>query len=249
MDPKLTAFAIARIRDEEGQRRPEDRLFVDPYAHLFDDTQVDVDPVFAQIPFFLEQVRLRTRYIDECVREALSTGTRQIVLVGAGFDCRALRMPEIGAAGARVIEIDHAEQLRAKRERFADARVTVPSIVEFAPADLSSVEGDSLAPALREAGIEERSPVLWVCEGLLGYLPQSSIARLAAVTRALSGPGSTLVANHFVHTWSFEALSDLFGNAGWAAHPGPSFHELHAKWIGSDVPPGSELFAFVVARH
>lgn len=249
MDPKLTAFAIARIRAQEGQRQSEDRLFSDPYACLFDDPQVDVDPVFAAIPFFLEQVRIRTRYIDECVREALSTGTRHIVLLGAGFDCRALRMPEIDAAGALVIEIDHGEQLRAKKDRLAAAQVTVPSFVQFAPADLSSLDEAGLSDVFRRAGIAEDSPVLWVCEGLLGYLSQPTIARLAAATRALSGPGSVLVANHFVHTWSSEMLVDLFGKAGWAAEPGPSFHELHARWIGSEVPAGSDLFAFIVARR
>lgn len=248
MDPKLTAFAIARVRADEGRLPPAARLFDDPYGHLFDDAQVDVDPVFEAIPFFREHVRLRTRFIDDCVREAVQGGTRQVVIVGAGFDCRALRMPELAAASARVVEIDHEAQLREKKERLDRAGVTVPPFARAVAADLSAEDPAPLSRGLREAGIRGDAPTLWICEGLLGYLAAASIDRLAAVTRELSGRGSALVANHHVYTWSSEVIVEKLGRAGWKAGPGPAFRELHARWIGGDGTAGSELFGFVVAR-
>ncbi|HEY2370442.1 MAG TPA: class I SAM-dependent methyltransferase [Polyangiaceae bacterium] len=55
-------------------------------------------------PVLRDGVRLRTRYIDDALREAVKGGFDQFVLLGAGFDARALRMPEL--APKRVFEID-----------------------------------------------------------------------------------------------------------------------------------------------
>lgn len=250
MDPKLTAYGIARVRSEEGVRPPRERLFVDPYAHLFDDRQIDVDSLWSVIPFFREHVRLRTRFIDDAVREALVAGTRDIVILGAGFDSRALRMKEIAEAGARVVEVDQAEQVESKRQRLARANVVLPASLRFAAADLSSASlEESWRQALGSVGVVPESRVLWIAEGLLGYLPQPAVARLARLAHASSGTGSTFVANHYVHTWSTELLVGVFREAGWAASPGPSFEEMHRSWIGPDVPRGSHDFAIMVAKR
>jgi O-methyltransferase involved in polyketide biosynthesis len=37
----------------------------------------------------------RTRLIDDWVGENAAAGARQVVLLGAGFDCRALRLPNL----------------------------------------------------------------------------------------------------------------------------------------------------------
>lgn len=241
MTPIQTAAPIARVRAAEGARPEGERLFVDPHAHLFADAAPEVTALFEAIPFFEEHVRLRTRFIDDAVRRALVAGIRDIVLVGAGFDCRALRMPEVAAAGARVIEVDHDSQLAEKRRRLAASGVSLPGHVVHAPADLS-VPGE-LERALRAAGVPPRTRALWVCEGLLGYLSHDELRALAEVTAALSGPGSALVANHNVRSWSAEAVAALFGGAGWRAVPTPSFTELYRTHIGDTPPPGGEDFA------
>jgi len=46
----------------------------------------------------------RTRYIDEIVLQAREQGSRQLVLLGAGFDCRAHRLAELGDSVA--LEVD-----------------------------------------------------------------------------------------------------------------------------------------------
>jgi hypothetical protein len=47
--------------------------------------------------------------------EGLASGVRQVVLLGAGFDTRGLRLPEIAACQASVYEVDFAEQLEKER--------------------------------------------------------------------------------------------------------------------------------------
>src|SRR5919204_6404377 len=82
-----TAAAVARVREEEGLRPPGQRLFEDPFARLFrgDADAEEVTARFFTVPFFREGIRLRTRFIDDVVRDALGAGLRQVVLLGAGL--------------------------------------------------------------------------------------------------------------------------------------------------------------------
>ncbi|HVU04363.1 MAG TPA: SAM-dependent methyltransferase [Polyangiaceae bacterium] len=246
MTPLQTAAPIAKIRAAEADRPEAERLFTDPYAKLFADAAADVTALFSQIPFFEEHVRLRTRYIDDAVRAALARGTRAIVLVGAGFDTRGLRMTEVGDAGARVIEVDHDEQLSEKRRRLAAVGVSLPPHVVHAPADLAT-EG-ALARALAGAGAAPTDPTLFVCEGLFGYLPLDALVALSRATAGSGGAGSRLLANHTQHTWSTDALVKAFEGSGWTAEPAVSFVSLHERYLGKDQPAGGEAFAFFEAR-
>lgn len=235
-----TAAPIANVRAAEGERPESERLFVDPYARLFADGASEAAAFFAVIPFFEQHVRLRTRFIDDAVRRALAAGLRDIVLVGAGFDCRGMRLPEIAAANARVIEVDHGEQLDEKRRRLASAQVEVPPHVVPAPADLR-IPGE-LERALGQAGVPERGRVLWVCEGLFGYLSPEALGALAGATGKLSGVGSRLVANFSGASLLPEFVSGVFANAGWRVLPTPSFAELHETYLGAAPPAGHEAF-------
>ena len=249
MDATHTAAAIARVRRLEGERPSEARLFDDPYATLFDDARVDVQQLFEMVPFFVEHVRIRTRFIDDAVRDALTHGVRDVVLIGAGFDTRALRMPEL-RSGVRVVEIDHAEQITEKKRRFAAAGVRLPEGLVFAPADLN-LDG-ALVGALTSAGlgaVPNAATVLWICEGLFGYLSKEALRTIAANTARFSAPGSLLVANHFTQWWSTSALEEVFAPEGWRVSSAPPFEALHRRWIGPSVPPGSEPFALMVATR
>jgi len=245
MNPMQTAAPIAMIRAREGSVTGREPLFTDPYAALFQDGAQEVIELFLRIPFFEEHVRLRTRYIDDAVRRALDAGVRDLVLVGAGFDCRGLRMDEIASAGARVIEVDHALQLEEKRRRLAAANVSIPPHVIHAPADLA-VPGE-LERALCAAGAPERVRALWVCEGLLGYLARDEIRALAEAIARLSAPGARLVANYSTTAWSSEILDRVFAAAGFRSVETPAFDALYRTHIGPEPPPGSEPFALLEA--
>jgi hypothetical protein len=52
-----------------------------------------------------DMIALRTAAIDQSVREAIAGGATQLVILGAGYDGRAWRLPEL--AGVKVFEVDH----------------------------------------------------------------------------------------------------------------------------------------------
>ncbi|HEX3594422.1 MAG TPA: SAM-dependent methyltransferase [Polyangiaceae bacterium] len=246
MDARQTAAAIARVRKLEGTRPAGERLFEDPYAALFEDTTIDVQQLFDMIPFFEEHIRVRTRFFDDAARSAVARGARFVVLVGAGFDTRVFRMPELRPP-VRVIEVDHEDQLAGKRQKFAAAGVALPDNLSYASADL--LEQGALARGLAGAGLREPAVVLWICEGLLGYLSLPAITELGTAAAALSAPGSTLVANHNVYSWSPAALAGVFSRSGWKVSPAPSFNELHRKWIAPGEIPAADEFALLVVNR
>ena len=51
-------------------------------------------------------VVIRSRYTEDALKEAANRGTRQYVLIGAGFDSFALRRPAFSET-LEIFEIDH----------------------------------------------------------------------------------------------------------------------------------------------
>lgn len=176
-----TAYAIAHVRALEHERpEPErlwddrfDRIFAAAGAHAAEGTQR-----FLSLPMFVEGVRIRTRFIDDFVRRGLADGLRQVVLLGAGFDARALRLPEIAAHGARVFEVDFAAQLEKKRALLAEAAVTLPPSVAYVACDFSETafEGPLLAD-LRARGFDDAAGAVFVFEGVIAYLDDAAVDR------------------------------------------------------------------------
>ena len=93
-------------------------LFVDPWAEAIAGTEGHeiakrIDARFAPMELWLT---LRVAYLDRMVGLAVDRlDVRQIVILGAGYDTRAARLPR---AGVRYFEVDHPATQAAKRERL-----------------------------------------------------------------------------------------------------------------------------------
>lgn len=129
----------------------------------------------------------RTVVIDDAVRGAANP---QLVLLGAGLDGRAWRMPEL--ADVDVFEVDHAGSQQDKRERAAGLHPAAGSL-QFVPLNLTR---EGLGSALGSAGHEESRPTTWVLEGVIPYLTPSDAAATVAAVAARSAPGSQLVVSY-----------------------------------------------------
>lgn len=129
----------------------------------------------------------RTRLIDEAIRDALDESTAQLVLLGAGFDSRAYRLP--GLDRRVVFEVDHPDTQAAKRAAIGRVFGAPPKHVRFVASDFS--EGD-LATVMGAAGYSEarRSLILW--EGVTGYLTATAVDT-ALRWCARAAPGSRLL--------------------------------------------------------
>jgi methyltransferase (TIGR00027 family) len=130
-------------------------------------------------------VALRTRALDEALQKALEAGVSQVVVLGAGLDGRAFRIPEL--AGVNVFEVDHPSTQRDKKARLAQANLNPIAHVEFVAVDF---EKDELATSLVEAGFSEKALSFWIWEGVTAYLTRDAITSTLCAMARLSSPGS-----------------------------------------------------------
>lgn len=145
----------------------------------------------------------RTIAIDEAL---LAHDAPQVVILGAGLDARAWRMPEL--AGRTVYEVDHPASQADKRRRLGDRdRDPVARAVVWVPVDLSR---DALGPALASAGHDPATPTTWLWEGVVPYLTRAEVEATLAALAGASAPGSRLVVNYQAKSFLNSAVRRLF---------------------------------------
>jgi methyltransferase (TIGR00027 family) len=136
-----------------------------------------------------EWVIARTRYIDEVFARAASAGFSQVLLLGAGFDSRAIRF-QSEMRGLNIFELDAAATQAAKIEQYRERRIAIPDNLRFVAINF---EKESIAQKLQEAGFSKGAKTLVLMEGVMQYLaPQAAYATLGAITDHV-GRGSWLV--------------------------------------------------------
>ena len=182
-----TGLTVAAVRARETAR--PDRLFADPLAATFAEAgglDPDSPPGGRRAVALRVWVVGRTVFLDELLADASQQGCRQVVLLGAGFDARAFRLP--WPPGTRCFEVDTPDVLGPKDEVLAAAHAEPACERVVVPCDLR----DDWPAALRAAGLDPARPTAWIAEGLLVYLSAADVDRLLASVTRLSAPGSWL---------------------------------------------------------
>jgi methyltransferase (TIGR00027 family) len=247
-----TAFSIAVVRAEEGLRPEGERLFVDPYASAFaalGGHAAESTQRFLELPFFRDGIRLRTRFLDDCVREGLAAGLRQVVLLGAGFDARGLRMPEIVSRRATVFEVDTPYQMDRKRRALASAGFELPAHVVYVPFDFDTTDLDGeLGGALEVAGFEPGTGAMFVWEGVIGYIDDAAIDQSLRFMARAGGPRSRVA---FTFTdeshMGDERMATRTKRCGFAAFEDFAGDALWRRYLPGEPPPTAWVMKVGVA--
>jgi methyltransferase (TIGR00027 family) len=139
----------------------------------------------------------RTSFFDGQVATAIAAGITQVVVLGAGYDDRALRFR---TPGMTFFEVDHPNTQADKRARLDAIGLpqgeTRPSEPVLVAADFRH---DDLVSGLAGAGHDRSLPTLFVCEGLLVYLDKAATIKLLGAAREVAAPGSVLAASLSIH--------------------------------------------------
>ncbi|MDO0972700.1 class I SAM-dependent methyltransferase [Mycolicibacterium frederiksbergense] len=152
----------------------------------------DVAPeTAAQVKSNIDEMAVRTKFFDDYFVDAGESGVRQAVILAAGLDSRAYRLP--WADGTVVYEVDQPDVIEFKTRTLADLGATPTAERRTVAIDLR----EDWPAAMRAAGLDPDRPTAWCAEGLLIYLPQEAQDRLFDNIHELSAPGST-VATEFV---------------------------------------------------
>lgn len=179
---------------------------------------------------------VRTRVLDDVVREAVALGIDQVVLLGAGLDARAWRLPEL--AGASVWEVDHPDTQAFKRQRLGP-RAPLARAVHFVGVDF---EADSLAERLGATPFDPTRPALVLWEGVVMYLPSEVIDATLGVLRGVLAPGSRLAISYSrtaakADAWTRRAVGVVVAAAGetFRHHEEPSTMQARLASAGFEV--------------
>jgi len=148
-----------------------------------------------------DMIALRTASIDRAVRATIAGGATQLVILGAGYDGRAWRLPEL--AGVKVFEVDHPATQEDKRAHLTQLPPPAGT-VSFVSIDF---ERESLGTVLDRAGHDSSSPTCWIWEGVVMYLTRTAMRATLDGIASRSAPGSTLIVNyHTAHRRFFARL-------------------------------------------
>jgi len=124
-------------------------------------------------PGIHEYVLARTKVLDAVFSDALEARFMQIVLLGAGFDTRALRFAGQNR-GTRVFELDVATTQQPKIDILRRKKVPLPQELTFVSIDFNK---DDLFETLSRAGYQERQKSLFLWEGVTMYLTAQAVDR------------------------------------------------------------------------
>jgi methyltransferase (TIGR00027 family) len=143
-------------------------------------------------PMVLQRLRasiaIRSRYAEDCLREAVARGVRQYVILGAGLDSFAYRC-DLPDDALRVFEVDHPATQAWKRERLAAAGIAEPARVRFVACDF---ERQALRDALMQGGVDLAQPLFVSWLGVTMYLERDAVLATLRVIAACA-PGSEIV--------------------------------------------------------
>jgi len=171
--PSRTALGAAHHRAAH-QILEQGRIFSDPLAVriLGEDAEAiarraEKNPAGRRMRIF---IAVRTRFAEDALARAVKEGVRQLVVLGAGLDTFAYRSP-FGDC-LRIFEVDHPATQAWKRGLLADAGISLPGWLTFAPVDF---ESERLEERLAEAGFNLAQPTFFTWLGVVPYLTEDAV--------------------------------------------------------------------------
>lgn len=184
--PSLTAAAVSVARGVGVPGLPRDA-----WASRLLPTPLSAVVGFAQSPMarsalrvaslgIVDHIALRTAALDAALLEHVC---EQLVILGAGLDARALRLPEL--ADVPVFEVDHPDTQRGKQRALRD----VPPGFHFVGVDFAQ---DDLALALEQAGHDATRSTFFLWEGVTMYLPPAAARATMRVVDERAAAGSAI---------------------------------------------------------
>ncbi|MEU0496916.1 class I SAM-dependent methyltransferase [Mycobacterium sp. NPDC006124] len=197
----------------------------------------------------------RTKYFDAYFADAVAAGVRQVVVVAAGLDSRAYRLP--WPDGTVIFELDQPKVLEFKREVMARSGDAPRADRREVAVDLR----DDWPRALAVDGFDPTAPTAWIAEGLLIYLPATAQEQLFLGIDRLSAPGSRVSVEEgrpmprqvfeakqqqerdagqagtfftLIYNEQIAPAAEWFGARGWQATPTPLARYLAS--VGRPIP-------------
>jgi methyltransferase (TIGR00027 family) len=139
----------------------------------------------------------RARFIDDAALAALSQGIKQLVILGAGLDTRAYRLP--GIEGVKVFEVDLPSVQNDKKKKVQKYLGRLPENVTFIPIDFDT---QSLEAVFSGTSFDPSAPAVFIWEGVTQYITEE------AVHRTLEFVGKSYQGSILLFTYVLKSIID-----------------------------------------
>ena len=197
-----TALGVAAARAAETES--ENPLISDPFARVFLDAAgeglwnwfaapdlpaeiVEAQPeLVPRMRGMVDYMATRTSFFDQFFLDATRAGVHQVVILAAGLDSRAWRLP--WPDGTTVYELDQPRVLEFKSSTLREHGAQPTCNLVPVPVDLRH----DWPAALRQAGFDPSAPSAWSAEGLLPFLPAAAQELLFERVQELGAAGSRI---------------------------------------------------------
>ncbi len=147
--PSKMAEGIALQRFAESKLPEDRRIFYDPYAKQNPlQAKALAEEYEKKMPGWSNSIRARVRYFDDRIEKAAAEGFTQLVILGAGYDTRAYRIPALKER-MTIFEVDHPQTIERKISIITGIFQEMPKHVRFVPLDL---EHGDLWDTLKRSG-------------------------------------------------------------------------------------------------
>lgn len=128
----------------------------------------------------------RKRYLDDQLLATIPQGIEAVVILGAGYDTRAYRLPQL--ADIPVCEVDLPANVARKSSALQRCFGRTPHNVTLLPTDF---ETSDLTTRLADAGFTHRQRIFYIWEAVTQYLSEAAV-RSTMEHLAGAAPGSAL---------------------------------------------------------
>jgi methyltransferase (TIGR00027 family) len=201
----ITAENNALLRAHESLRSRDDRICHDPYAvyflpdHILSSKnkapliQTRISDWETHFPGVGRAIIARTRFMDDCLKEAIESGIRQLVILGAGYDTRAIRFETLNN-GITVFELDHPATQDVKMGRMRKYVKADVSHVRYLPIDFSKEVCDA---KLFAGGYNRELKTFFIMEGISYYISKNALEQTLSFIARHSPANSGLVFDYF----------------------------------------------------
>ncbi len=188
-----TSMGIAAMRAFESEKPAGERICYDPFARRL------TSPGFyllarlfsgygeSRAPGAQGYMVCRCRYFEDYLQACLSSGVRQVVILGAGLDSRAYQ--DTPLKNVRTFEVDQPGTQADKMRRVVKLFGVLPANVTYVPIDFNEETLDKLL----ECGFDASLKSLFIWEGVTYYLNPEAVDATLEWVRAHSAPGSSII--------------------------------------------------------
>ena len=200
-----SAEIVASMRALEALRPPDERICFDPFARTFLRGRLRglakssfwrrgiLRYLEYRAPGMQAGIAARTRYIDDLVLQEVANGITQLVILGAGYDSRALRLEPLKSI--RVFEVDFPDTQAHKLSKLAELQALSMEHITHVPIDFNT---QNLGDVLNKAGYAINQNTLFIWEGVTMYLSADAVDENLAFIATNNALGSSVYFDYFM---------------------------------------------------